>query len=96
MYVLKLTRDCIEECSHAGRCDDDVAHWLTVPRIACQLNTIPVEYIASYLKTFGAWDEEELADHEQNKARLLWSACNTAKEQIATNEQCPCTVYVCE
>lgn len=25
-----------------------------------------------YLKGYGAWDEEELADHESNLARLIW------------------------
>jgi len=96
MYFLKLIRRCVEDCSHAGRCDDDVAHWLTVPRIANQINAIPADYLAAYLKTFGAWDADQLGDHEQNKARLLWSACSTAKEQIVHKEPCPCTVYVGE
>jgi hypothetical protein len=27
---------------------------------------------ADYLKGFGAWDDEELADHEENLRRLVW------------------------
>ena len=35
----------------------------------------------AYLKGFGAWDEEELQDHEANIRRLVWLACCDISEQ---------------
>lgn len=60
---------------HSGACDFDIAYLLTVPYIAKQLSAIPPELIAAELEGFGAWNSEELADHEENKNRLLWIAC---------------------
>jgi hypothetical protein len=61
--------------SHSGQCDNDIDYLLTVPYIAKQLAAIDPVLIADELKGYGAWDSYELADHVQNKARLLWLAC---------------------
>lgn len=36
---------------------------------------------AECLKSYGSWNEEELSNLEDNKARLLWLACLDCKEQ---------------
>jgi len=61
--------------SHQGQCDADIAHLLTVPYIKKQLAKLNPELVAKCLKEFGAWDSEELANHEDNLSRLLWVAC---------------------
>lgn len=34
-----------------------------------------------YLRGYGAWDDEELADHERNLGRLVWLAgCDLAEQ----------------
>jgi len=46
------------------------------------------------LSEYGAWDEEELADDEMNRVRLLWIAAGNAQDAIYNKEQAPCTVYL--
>ena len=41
--------------------------------IAAQLAEINPVILVDVLREYGAWDDEELADHEQNLQRLLWS-----------------------
>jgi hypothetical protein len=64
-----------EKGYHSGACDSDIADLLTVPYIAAQINAINPELLAAELSGFGAWNAEELADHEENKNRILWIAC---------------------
>lgn len=75
---VKLTRQCIEECAHQGKCDDDVEHWVGLLRP--QLDEIAPDHVRACLKGYGAWDAEELADDEQNLRRFLWIAACNAKE----------------
>ena len=72
---LQITRRQAESCSHPGRCDDDVAALRKVPAIKRQLDKLDPKLVAKCLQEYGAWDDEELADHEQNLDRLLWCAC---------------------
>lgn len=76
-FEIELPDECVNDCSHQGQCDDDVAYW--VPRI-----TFPdAELIREELKEQGAWDTEELADDEQNKNRILWIAAGNVKDELA-------------
>jgi hypothetical protein len=68
--------------SHQGQCDDDINYLLTVPYIKKQLEKIRPELIAECLKELGAWDAEELSNHEDNLSRLLWVACGDLVEGI--------------
>ena len=77
---LKITKAQAHDGSHQGQCDADVKYLSEVPAIARQLAKIPVELLASELKEYGAWDAEELADHDQNLQRLLWLACGDIVE----------------
>jgi len=61
-----LPRGFVDACSHSGRCDEDVQifmHRFDVPN---------KEYLSDFLSQYGAWDETELKNHEDNKMRLLW------------------------
>ena len=40
-----------------------------------ELDRIPADDLRAELKEYGAWSEEELADHEANLDRILWLAC---------------------
>lgn len=73
-----------EACSHSGQCDDDVKYLSCLPVIRRQIAKIPPEQIAAELKEYGAWDEQELQDHDQNIQRILWiAACNISEEHYA-------------
>lgn len=81
-FELKITKKQALQGSHPGPCDLDIAELLNVPAIKRQLNKIPADLIATELKDYGAWDEQELSNHEENKARILWIACGDIREEI--------------
>lgn len=72
---LQITKRQAGIGSHQGQCDADITDLLTVPTIQRQLDKISPELLREELKEYGAWEEEELKDYEQNKARILWLAC---------------------
>lgn len=71
---LNITKKDAALCSHQGQCDDDVLRVSQLPYIKKQLDNIPSALLASELKEYGAWDENELSDHSQNLQRILWIA----------------------
>ena len=68
----QLPPECIADCSGPGDRYVNVKRWVE------RLNFDgPVELFKEYLDGYGAWDDEELKDHEENKQRVLWTwACN--------------------
>ena len=72
---LRLTLDEAESCSHPGRCDIDLEVLCLSGPIACQTATWHPETLRAELAEYGAWDEEELADYEENTRRMVWLAC---------------------
>ena len=71
---LRLSKQEAASASHPGECDADVLALSKVPAIARQLAKLDAETLRAVLKEFGAWNAEELADHEQNLQRVLWCA----------------------
>ena len=82
-FELRLTKAQALQGSHPGTCDEDIKELLNVPGIKKQLDRIPAEDIKAELSEYGAWDEEELSDVEQNRARILWIACGDVREELA-------------
>lgn len=78
---LQIKLEDAENCSHSGRCDEDVEALLKVPYIVKQLAKLDPELVRKELREYGAWDDEELADHEVNLSRLLWIACGDVREE---------------
>ena len=71
---LKLTMAQAKAASHPGPCDAAVSHLSQVPEVCRQLAKLDPELLASELREWGAFDEDELADHAQNLQRILWLA----------------------
>ena len=86
-FEIKMTLSQAESCSHSGRCDDDV---LSLSRsLNRQIAKISPADIAADLKEYGAWDETELQDHDQNIQRILWiAACNISEKIHDKNKHC--------
>lgn len=78
---LKMTMAQAQSASHHGQCDDDVKALSNVPAIAKQLAKIPADTLRNELKEYGAWNSEELADHDQNIQRILWLAAGDIVEE---------------
>ena len=86
LIELQITKEEAAKASHQGQCDDDVLALSRKPRIARQLKALDPKLVAQELGEYGAWDEEELADHAQNLRRLLWIACGDILEEIFEKE----------
>jgi hypothetical protein len=69
---LKLTREDANASSHSGACDNDVDYVMTKPYVKKQLAKLNPEQLRKELYDFGAWDDNELADHNANLQRWVW------------------------
>jgi hypothetical protein len=83
---LNLSRADAEAGYHSGACDEDIAHLIQFPHIATQLDQISPELLRAELREYGAWDDEELADHRANRERLLWLACGDLIDRETEDE----------
>lgn len=81
-FELKLTKKQALQGSHQGECHQDVKDLSDVPAIRRQLDKIPADDIRAELKEYGAWDETELSDNDENRIRILWIACGNIREDI--------------
>lgn len=79
-FTISISLKQAQSASHPGRCDEDVKVLLKHPSIQKQLAKIPPEKLAAELKEYGAWEPEELADHEMNKNRIVWLAAGQINE----------------
>ena len=79
---LNITKKQAASCSHSGSCDKDILILAGIPSVRRQLSRISVSSLVSALSEYGAWDDKELADHEENKLRLLWLACGDIDEEV--------------
>lgn len=55
------------DCGGPGAADEAVAYVLRVYDVQGD-----VADCAAYLRGYGAWEDHELEDHEENLARLVW------------------------
>ena len=69
---LKLTMSDAKSVCHSGACDDDVDYLMTKPYVIRQLAQINPEQLRKELYEYGAWDDDELADHNENLKRWVW------------------------
>jgi len=78
---LEIELEDAEQGSHQGSCDNDIEELIDVPYIRAQLDTVDPGKLIEDLGEYGAWDDDELEDHEQNLRRLLWLACGDITEE---------------
>jgi len=79
---LQLTKSQAQTGSHQGQCDNDIAYLRTLPAIKKQLDKLDAETLRNELDEYGAWDDEQLANHDENLTRILWIACGDILEEI--------------
>lgn len=76
-FTLTIPDDAMRDCSGQGRVDEAVKFWVTKVR----WDGIDPDDIREELREYGAWDEEELEDDDENRERILWiAACNIREE----------------
>lgn len=72
---LQIDIDDAHMGSHIGKCDVDINALRRKPYLKAQLDALDADDVAAELKGYGAWDADELSDHDANLSRLLWIAC---------------------
>ena len=72
---LRITKQDAKNCSHSGSCDLDVSELMKKTYIQKQLVKLDPIQLAKELKEYGAWDETELSNHQENLTRWLWISC---------------------
>lgn len=77
---LTLSEDQVSTCAHSGDCEADVRWTLAEDDIESQVAEWDPGDLKRELREYGAWDDEELSDHEMNIVRMLWLAANDCRE----------------
>ena len=71
------------DCSQGGKdATDDVDYALRYTPAGDAVDALDPDLIREELRGYGAWDDEELADDEANRARLLWIAACDVREEL--------------
>lgn len=63
-----VSKRLAQSISHQGACDADVAWFIKHYRTTCK----DAQALANWLRKYGAWDAEQLADHDANIERAVW------------------------
>lgn len=74
LFEIEIPTYMVDSTPQTGSCDSAITEWLEEDYIQTQLTEIGNDKIASELYEFGAWDDDELKNFEENKARILWIA----------------------
>ena len=82
---IELPIDVIEMCSHSGDCEADVEYCMELPEVKAELEGIDPENLRRELKEYGAWDSEQLSNHNDNLARILWIAAGNIQDGMYDN-----------
>lgn len=82
-FQIEMTLEEAKGASSPGQdADPVVSVMVKLPKFQSQFRRIPEGLIQLELKEYGAWDDGELMDAEQNQKRILWiAACNIREEK---------------
>lgn len=75
-FIIEMPEQAVRDCSHQGACDEDVAYWADKLKI-----DVAPEAIRQELKEYGAWNEEELSNEQDNLERIIWIAAGDIQEE---------------
>lgn len=78
---ISLTKNDANYCTHSGACDNEVKEISEKRYVKKQLSKIDKEALKKELKEYGAWDEKELENHEDNIQRILWIAAGNIVDE---------------
>lgn len=78
---IELPEDVVRKCSHSGDCEDDCRRCMELPEVKSELEKIDPDRLKKELKEYGAWDDSELSNHNDNLMRILWIAAGNIQDQ---------------
>jgi hypothetical protein len=77
---LRLKPQDIENCSGSGDVTQAVKEVSQMPYVKKQTAKFEPTQLRKELKEYGAWDEDELNNHQENIQRWIWlSACDISE-----------------
>ena len=79
---LNITKAVANECSRSGDNEYSVNYYMNLPKYRKQLLKLDKEQVRNELNEYGAWDNDELSNHEDNLQRLFWLACGNISDMI--------------
>jgi hypothetical protein len=83
---LQITKEQAFSGHHQGDCSEDIEALRKVPAIKRQLEAIDQAELSKELREYGAWDADQLEDHDENLSRILWLACGDITERVKSPE----------
>ena len=87
---LSLTFPTLEDaqyCAHQGDCMPEVQETMGLDWMAPQLAEVDPDDLRRHLAEYGAWEEDELASHDDNLERLVWLAAGDVAADPDTYEE---------
>lgn len=79
---LNITKAVANECSRIGNNEYSVNYYMNLPKYKKQLLKLDKEQVRNELNEYGAWEDDELENHEDNLQRLFWLACGNISDMI--------------
>jgi len=79
---LNITKAVANECSRSGDNEYSVNYYMNLPKYRKQLLKLDKEQVRNELNEYGAWEDDELENHEDNLQRLFWLACGNISDMI--------------
>jgi hypothetical protein len=83
-FELNLPIAVVLSCSQPGKdaSEDVEAALRRYPSLLADIRDLDPFLVREELSEYGAWDEEELADDEENAERLVWLAACELKDEL--------------
>lgn len=78
---LRLTRKDAESATHSGDCEGDVIILMEKKYIKKQLDLLNPDNLKKELSEYGAWNDEELSNHNDNIKRWVWISAGDIVER---------------
>lgn len=78
---LSFTRAQVYSVPCQGSADEAVHKLSLMPSILIQFAFMSDSFLRSILRPYGAWEDKELEDRQDNIHRLIWIACLDIQEE---------------
>jgi hypothetical protein len=78
-FSISMTKEQALDMSHSGDCTADIKYELS--KFKRQFAKIDPESIRKELQEYGAWNDDELKDNEENQERILWIFAGNIKDE---------------
>lgn len=83
-FTIKMSEECMRDCSAQGRVDAEVEYW--APIVRGHNLDVKAEDVREELKEYGAWTEQDLLSDIDNWRRIVWCAACSIKDEISQTE----------